>query len=208
MWYCQGKISKYHICPIHGEFQQIASNHITGSDCPKCANIKLSKTTQQFIIDANHIHRNRYEYSCTKYVNSKVKVEILCPIHGIFKQTPNRHLSGDGCPKCSITKGERSIENYLLSHNIKYNYEYKFTDCTHINELRFDFYLPELNICIEYDGEQHYRPITYFGGEKSFRQTQTNDNIKSQYCITNNIKLIRIPYWDFKNIHTILGKEL
>ena len=75
-------------------------------------------------------------------------------------------------------------------------------------ELPFDFYIPDLNITIEYDGRQHYEIIDYFGGLDGFIDTKIRDTIKTIYCKENNIKLIRIPYWDFDKIEKILEKEL
>lgn len=74
----------------------------------------------------------------------------------------------------------------------------------------FDFYLPNHNILIEYDGEQHYYDRGYKTGmfRDTLEYTQMHDKIKTDYCINNNIKLIRIPYWDYNNIDTILNKEL
>jgi len=86
--------------------------------------------------------------------------------------------------------------------------EYKFDNCKNKNPLPFDFYLPEHNICIEFDGEQHFKSISYFGGEKGFKNTQKNDLIKTSYCKENNIKLIRINYLEFKKIEEILNKNL
>lgn len=67
--------------------------------------------------------------------------------------------------------------------------------------MRFDFYLPDYNCCIECNGEQHYIPIDYFGGEDTFKRQQENDDIKQKFCSENNIKLIVIPYTDFKYIN-------
>ena len=64
--------------------------------------------------------------------------------------------------------------------------------------LYFDFYLPDYNCCIEYDGEQHYISTGYYGGKEKLNRNQENDNIKNNYCKEHNIKLIRIPYWDFE----------
>ena len=79
--------------------------------------------------------------------------------------------------------------------------------------LPFDFYIPDLNICIEYDGEQHFEPVDFGGkgkeyAEKRFKAQQKRDNIKTEYCKNNNIKLIRIPYWEFDNVENILKQEL
>lgn len=74
--------------------------------------------------------------------------------------------------------------------------EYSFDDCLSIKgyKLRFDFYLPKNNCCIEIDGRQHREPVDKFGGETTFNELIQNDNIKNEYCKNNNIKLIRIPY--------------
>lgn len=74
--------------------------------------------------------------------------------------------------------------------------------------LRFDFYLSDYNILIEYNGKQHYYSIPYFGGEDTLKRQKVNDAIKEKYCQDNNIKLIRIPYWDFNNIESILEIEV
>lgn len=78
----------------------------------------------------------------------------------------NHVMYGDsGCPHCKTSKGERRVEQYLKENNIEYNKQYKFKDCKDIRCLPFDFYLPNHNTCIEYDGEQHVRPAF---GEDSF----------------------------------------
>ena len=97
------------ICPIHGIFEQSPYEHLKGGNCPYCYG--LYKTTKQFIEEANKVHNNRYDYSLTEYKKAKIKVKIICPIHGVFEQIPNNHLSGQGCPDCSnkIYKGENII---------------------------------------------------------------------------------------------------
>lgn len=84
---------------------------------------------------------------------------------------------------------------WLDSHGVKYMQQKAFDDCCDIKPLPFDFYLPEYNCCIEYDGEQHYRAVDYFGGEDGFKKTVAHDNIKNDYCKNNDIKLLRIPYY-------------
>jgi very-short-patch-repair endonuclease len=74
--------------------------------------------------------------------------------------------------------------------------------------LFFDFYLVDLHICLEYDGIQHFKPISKFGGEMSFQNVRINDKLKDEYCKSNNIRLIRIPYTSIKNINSILNKEI
>lgn len=187
-------------CPIHGVFTQRAGAHLRGAGCYECSGVK-PLTTKIFIEKALLIS-DRYLYSKCKYIDTYTQVCIICPIHGEFWQSPNSHLSGCGCPKCSKSKGEIKVANTLDRLNIKYEEEYKFKDCKNINKLPFDFYLPEHHTCIEYDGMQHQKPITFFGGNKTFEKIKSNDLIKTNYCKQNNIKLIR---YNIDNIDSIIN---
>jgi hypothetical protein len=91
-------------CPVHGDFEQRAENHLQGTKCSKCGNIDKGKNptsnTEDFIIKAIKIHSFKYGYSKVNYLNNSSKVIIICPIHGDFMQKPNGHLNGHGCSKC------------------------------------------------------------------------------------------------------------
>lgn len=89
---------------------------------------------------------------------------------------------------------ENYIEKLLLENNIIYNKQKTFDGCKYKNKLKFDFYLPRYNICIEFDGIQHFKPIRFFGGKKSFELQKIKDGIKNRYCLDNGIKLIRFNY--------------
>ena len=108
------------------------------------------------------------------------------------------HTRSCGCLKGS--KGEDKIKDILFSLNIKFVQQKVFDNLKDKSNLRFDFFLPDYNCCIEYNGIQHYESVKYFGGEKKFKEIQFKDNIKKQWCQENNIKLIEIPYWDFDKI--------
>jgi very-short-patch-repair endonuclease len=123
-------------------------------------------------------------------------IKIICPFHGIFEQQPLHHLNGSGCPICKTSKGEKLIKKLLDGINIKYDYQKRFKNCKNTKPIPFDFYLPDYNICIEYDGIQHFKPISIFGGKKSLENQKIKDKIKNVYCEKNNIKLIRIKYTD------------
>ena len=103
--YVNAKTKVCIICPKHGEFWQTPSSHLGGRGCPECKKDKLHnqkvKSKEQFVIDSQKIHNNKYDYSKVNYVNNHTKVCIVCPEHGEFWQTPHSHLSGDGCSKCS-----------------------------------------------------------------------------------------------------------
>lgn len=191
------------ICPIHGSFKQIAKDHLNGSGCPTCTGRK-KLTTKKFIEKARQVHGITYDYSLIKYVNNKCKVKIICRKHGMWLQRPNDHLSGYGCPSCCESKGEQLIVKWLVQHNIAYKQQHTFSDCKYRTQLRFDFWLPKHNICIEYDGQQHFEPIKVWGGKKAFEIGQRRDKIKNQYCKQNKISLLRISYKQFKKIEHIL----
>lgn len=176
------------ICPKHGEFNQTPKNHLEGKGCPKCCG--KNKTNEIVITEFKLIHNNLYDYSKINYKKANTKVRIICKKHGIFTQTPTCHLRGQGCPNCKMSKGEKAIIRTLLDKNIKFNPQHKFTDCKNKLSLPFDFYLPELNTCIEFHGIQHYKPVKHFGGYKKFIQTKNNDAIKKHYCEKNKIKLL------------------
>lgn len=178
------------ICSEHGVFEQRPDIHVSGHGCFKCN--KYSK--KEFIEKSNKIHYNKFDYSMIEYINTTTKIKIICPKHGIFEQIPKSHLNGIGCSSCNCSKGETNIMEILKKYNIKFNTQKTFKECKLKSLLRFDFYLPEHNICIEYDGIQHFEAVEYFGGEEGLKNTQLRDTIKNEYCINNNIEILRIKY--------------
>jgi very-short-patch-repair endonuclease len=195
------------ICPIHGEFVQSPEKHqYQKSGCPICAG-NLQDTTETFIEKAIHIHGDKYNYDKVDYVNGKSKVTITCLKHGDFLQRANNHLAGDGCPRCQESKGEKKVIQYLIKHNIEFEPQKKFPDCRLINPLPFDFYLPDYNMCIEYDGEQHFGQSKKFTSEQ-FEKTVFRDGIKNKYCEDKGIKLLRIKYTDYKIVDLILNDNI
>jgi len=184
------------ICLKHGIFKQTITNHLNNKQgCSICfGNKKL--VYNEFIEKAQLIHGNKYDYSLVDYKNFTTKVKIICPEHGVFEQIPKSHLYKHGCILCNESSGEKIIANLLNLKNIFYKRQYTFNNCKNINLLPFDFYLPNNRICIEYDGIQHFKPINYFGGIKTYMYIKNNDDIKTQYCLNNNIQLLRISYKD------------
>jgi hypothetical protein len=112
-------------CKRHGSFEQRLDVHLKGSGCKKCFTEAVTITKDYFVAKANEIYKNKYDYSLANVVKSDIKVTIKCPEHGNFQKTPNSHLIGQGCPKCSgcarITK-EYFIERAEKIHEGKYDY--------------------------------------------------------------------------------------
>lgn len=186
-------------CPTHGIFKQRASRHLKGSICPRCNNIK-SRINQKhdekdFVLKAKNVHGDLFDYSKVIYINNKTKVEIICKKHGPWWQTPVNHITNKRkCPLCNESKGEDVISQFLLNNNILFERQKRFEECKDIRKLPFDFYLPIYNICIEYNGIHHYKPVAYFGGLNTTKEQQKRDKIKIIFCINNKIQLLIIKY--------------
>ena len=145
-----------------------------------------------------------------EYVGAHEKIECKCLKCGAtFYLRPDHIRRGIGHSGCNKSLGEERTEIYLKNNKYRYICQYRFDDCIRKERsMPFDFYLPDLNIAIEYDGIQHYQPVMTFGGEEAFAELKLNDAFKTEYCYKNNIKLIRIPYTEYNTISEFLDKEL
>lgn len=116
------------------EFYQHMSSHLRGNGCPNCHQSKKTRlsTTSKFIHKANKIHKDFYQYEEAVYVNSKTKVKITCPKHGLFLQIPNSHLLGNGCPTCALENTHKSLQyttkDIVLKANHVHNYYYCYSE--------------------------------------------------------------------------------
>ncbi len=153
----------------------------------------------------NAKRHNYYEFQCTK-----------CGAISYHMPPSNKSdLAACHCAACIDIKykGPREVAKYLDTLKIPYKREYRFEDCRYQATLPFDFaiFYPtgELKCLIEYDGEQHFKFIKlWHGDKKGFELQQLRDKIKTDYCKQHNIKLIRIPYTEFNNIENILKQNL
>lgn len=197
------------ICKDHGIFKQSVSNHMnSGHGCPICIG-KGKWSNDVLISEFNKVHFDLYDYSKINFEGIDNKVDIICKEHGIFSQNIHKHLKGQGCPECKQnSKGEEYIKNYLERNQIKYIRQKSFDDCKYINRLNFDFYLPDMNTCLEFDGLQHFEPVKEFGGEKEFDLILKRDECKNKWCIENKVNLIRIRFDEFDKISEILDEKL
>lgn len=181
------------MCKIDGyKWDAYPNGLLKGSGCPVCYGNKR-KTQQEYIFDVKNIDSN-IEVIGT-YVNAKTKILHRCKIDGIeWMADPHHILFGQGCPLCNMSRGEKEVRDYLIENNVIFIPQYTFDECKNKKLLPFDFYLPDYNACVEYDGIQHFKPIERFGGIEKFVEQQHNDLIKTNFCENNNIKLLRIRY--------------
>ena len=181
--------------------------------CPICREKQRSlDMALDFDYVKNYIEAKGAKLLSDKYENAKTKLNIQCRCGTKFKANFDKIKSKNKirCNVCSkkTSNPELVIGKKLKQLNLEYIVQYKFKDCVYIDKLVFDFYIPSLNICIEYDGEGHYKPFRFSKDkeamQKKLEETQIRDKIKDKYCKENNIKLIRIPYFEFDNIDEIL----
>ena len=201
------------ICPEHGIFEQLPSNHIKKDKpqgCPECTRHYWSN--DEFLERVKKYHGNKYDYSKINYNGEWSKIEVICPKHGNWFPYAHNFASESnhcGCPKCKESNGERSVRVWLENHNINYKSEFRFSECKDKEELPFDFYLKEKNTVIEFQGKQHYKISTLWkDNNKFFLKRKHHDWLKRKFARDNNIKYLAIPYWELPNLNKILEEQL
>jgi G:T-mismatch repair DNA endonuclease (very short patch repair protein) len=182
------------ICPIHGTFEQVPHSHLQKRGCYSCSLIKKRSnsllSTKEFIKMATAVHSNKYDYSATTYTGYQLKLKIICPDHGKFEQTPDNHLHGSGCPKCShiISKPELEICEFLDEYNIDYEQSNRYI----LNGKELDIVIHSKKIAIEFNG-LYWHSESMLKGNVYHRQKYVN-------CKKEGYQLISIfePEWIFK----------
>lgn len=191
-------------------------NYLKGHRCPYCKNKKtverITLSWKKVLKRFKEIHGNKYIY-LSKYEKLDKEMLIKCKKCKLeFKQSPKKHINGYGCPICGktkiLSKGEEIIKNYLENNKIKFISQFRFKDCKYKIPLPFDFYLPDYNMCIEFQGAQHYDISFFFSRIKSkeksielFNKLKIRDKVKKDYCKLHNIILLEIKYnEDIKNV--------
>lgn len=203
----------------HESYKTNAYDFIKGSRCPYCTNrngkIHPLDSLGKLLEDKNLLHiwsgknkKSPYKYAPMSNKNAYWK----CP-EGIHKDYPRKINKSNTynfrCPECQHSKGEERIEKYLINNNIKVITQKKFNDLIGIGGglLSYDFYLPNYNILIEYQGEFHDGSVPY-QTEEQFKYQQEHDRRKKEYAQNNNIRLLEIWYWDYDKVEKILDKEV
>ena len=202
-------------CNRHGVFEINIANFIAGHGCYLCGRESSKKKNLKNIDDVelyinsfnNNILLNKDEFEGVCVPNLKVKCgncgSVFTTSLHIYKKTSHK------CHNCSPNSiGEAIIKNELNNFNIRFIEQKKFDDCRDKKPLPFDFYIPDYNMCIEFQGEQHYRPIDYFGGIESYNILKYHDEIKRDYCNNKHMKLLEIKYDQISEITNILKDNI
>ena len=201
--YIDTKTKIKHKCSKCGNiYEQTPNKHlIRGHGCPKCGRRKMiisrtgknkKKTPEEYY---NECKSKGYDLPIENYINNSIKIKHKCIKGHTYSQSPNVHLQGQGCPICNESHGEKHIRNYLDKNNIYYIPQKKFKDLKDKTYLSYDFYLPDYNILIEYQGLQHYESISFNGkGYTDLDKQKLHDNLKRIYAKDNGYNLIEISY--------------
>jgi predicted nucleic acid-binding Zn-ribbon protein len=179
--------------------------------CPSCGHsstgAKLRKTTEQFLVEIEAIHGDKL-CLLDEYQTGKTRVSVRCSRCGHSWRPVAHRLVGEtyrGCPRCCMSKGEKHIARVLLGAGVCFTQEHTFLDLYSPNKgkLRFDFAVwgqGSLSHLIEYDGKYHHRPYPHAGGELRLERQKRNDRLKTEYCLANEIRLVRLSSIDYKSI--------
>lgn len=197
-------------CPTHGVFKINKHHLLSGIGCSSCSNNKRNtqESVEKYVVSRGYILRSTYK-------NNKTKISLECKKHGVFKvRYDNFKNLNHQCMQCSKetreSKGEREcreiIEN-LTGKKFPTKRPKFLTNPETGYSLELDGYCKEINLAFEYDGEQHFKPIEWMGGEEKFKQTQKLDKLKNDLCKSSKITLIRIPF-TIKNIENYIKRKL
>lgn len=206
----KGKIKfKCNICETEDEVR--ADKLLEGRGCKNCSSWKFSKDT--FVKILNDTYNDQYEL-ISDFINMSTPIKLLHKPCGTILdiKSPTKFINKKEnlcyiC-NCSRSKGEIETKRILDECHIEYEYQKKYKDLILKNHLSYDFYIPKYDLCIEFNGSQHYKPVEQFGAEKGFVNQILRDAIKQAYCEDNNINLLVIPFWEYRNIENILINKI
>lgn len=184
-----------------------AGNLIEGHGCPHCKALNDRLSHSDFIERMKNI--NPFLEIIGEYKTCTTPLEARCSVCGkIFSTKPEGLLRKTGCPYCNLSKGERDVSIFLDRNCIKYVQQKKYDDLTGLGggKLAYDFYLPDYNLLVEYQGKQHCEPIKGFVEGERFEHVKEHDYRKKKYAEKHNIQLLEI--WYNENIEQKLKETL
>jgi len=193
------------ICKKHNFiFSQKPVKHLKGQGCPRC--IGRHRDTASFIKEVKEIYGDYYDYSNTVFKGTTTHVIVKCKYHDSFKITPIEHLRGKGCPNCYTSLMELSLYHYLLNNlDTDVIHQQQFSWLKTTRTMPLDLYIPEYNIAIECQGEQHFSPQKGFGGSAAYKHQCEKDKLKFNLCKDHGITLIYYSRTTYKVPKNYLG---
>ena len=188
-------------CPIHGDFLQKPNDHLNGHECAKCTHPHINgRTRDELLAEFYSIHQKLYSYpDLPERCNEHHKIKISCPKHGMFKQTVKYHLKGGGCPICCNSKHANALAASMNEENISFEREKTFPWLRRRirGRMRLDFYLPDYNVGIEYQGAMHFgihKNNKYTMTKEDYEDLFERDRVKYKLCKEQGIRILYFCY--------------
>lgn len=191
------------VCPVCGKDFVAQSNHIIGDkikSCFDCAIRKYEDLSGRKFGQLTVIKRVEDNGTGPRYL-CKCDCGNECTAQGKHLVFGSKLSCG-----CLTSSMESKTQAILESNKIKFETQKTFEGCKNVLKLKFDFFIPELNTCIELQGQQHYVSVEFFGGEKQLQYIQNNDAIKEDFCKEHGIKLLQIRFDE--DLQTIINEEI
>ena len=213
--YISAKTKLEYVCSEHKEYgaQYITYNNLKqGFGCKYCGIEKVADNRRLSFEQVKEIFAQHDMILLDQeYKNANTPMKYICKHHQEFgiQYMALSNAYKQHCPHCNIVKGEDKIARYLLENNIEFVSHKSYDDLRGVGggKLSYDFYLPNFNLLIEYQGEQHEHPVEVFGGEKQFKIQQEHDFRKQKYAQEHGIELLKIWYYEFFNLEQILNNK-
>lgn len=214
--YIDAKTKLEYVCPKHKDrgSQYITYNNLKqGFGCRYCGTERMANSRRLSFDEVKEIFAKHDMILLEQeYKNSSIPLKYICMHHPEFgvQYMALSNAYKQHCPYCNTIKGKDKISHYLLEKNIFFKSQKSYDDLRGIGggKLSYDFYLPDFNLLIEYQGEQHEHPIDAFGGDKQFMIQQEHDKRKREYANEHGIELLEIWYYDFSNLENILANKI
>lgn len=203
----------HHKKPYPQTAVSIGKNNI----CPECAKTReyKKKAGENLIEKINNIlieKNSSFSFfgSIDRNDKSIIFYELICKNCGCSEWEREKYVSSVKCKVCypNDTIGESRVIKYLNFLKLTFKKQKKFPGMKNEKELKCDFFIPKLNLIIEFDGHQHYYPVDYFKGFKSFKKTIKCDWIKNRYALKNRINILRIPFYEYENIEKLIDDSI
>lgn len=214
--YINTKTKLNYICNKHKDkgIQSVTYGNLkNGFGCKYCGDERTIEARRLSFEEVKQIFESTDKILLDQpYINAHTPLAYICKRHpevGIqYMDTENARKQY--CPYCNIIKGEYRIMQYLTKNNIVFEGRKTYESLLGVKggKLSYDFYLPDYNVLIEFQGEQHERSIDFFGGEEQFKTQLEHDKRKRDYATLHDIELLEIWYYDFDNIESILDNKL
>ncbi|MCI3939365.1 hypothetical protein MQX03_19495 [Chryseobacterium aahli] len=208
-------------CNILGHsqrFSQLSCNVGEQNGCSDCNNKRANrKSAEDYIVkiknkleEAGKNEFFQFNNLIDRDKNNRIKFNLICKICECPDWSYAHHIKNITCKNCNSkdSKGEAKIKLFLQLNHIKFEEKKRFDHLRNKLPLECDFYLPERNLIIEFDGLQHFKPIEFFKGEAKYFKNIENDKIKNEYCRNNCINLLRIPFYEFDACEQIISESI